>query len=193
MNEGGNRFHVGHRIRKLDNILKRNMQLALNAQGMDEVTAMNGFIILYLHHHTGQPTYQRDIEKEFKIGRSAVTNILTRMEENGFVHRETDGSDARLKSLTLTPKGEEQCQVIRSTIEWLNGKQLGGLTEEEKEQFFRTLEKIEGNAGFLAGRILGSDASWMEEIRQTRCEDPALPEENCFANRYEVERKKEEC
>ncbi len=165
MNEGESKFHVGHRIRKLDNILKRNMQLALSGQGIDEVTAMNGFIIMYLHHHSGQAVHQKDIEKAFRIGRSAVTNILTRMEENGFIHRETDGCDARLKCLTLTPKGEEQCQVICSTIEWLNSRHLEGISAGELKQFFETLDRIEGNAGRLSGRILGTDDSWIREIK----------------------------
>lgn len=164
--DGGNcKFHMGHRIRKLDNMLKRNMQMALSGQGVDEVTAMNGFIIQYLHHHADQIIYQRDIEKEFKIGRSAVTNILTRMEENGFIHRETDGGDARLKRLTLTVKGEEQSQLLHNTIEWLNSRQLDGISVQEQEQFFATLEKIEGNAGRLAARILGEDDSWIREIQ----------------------------
>lgn len=171
MSEEKSRFHVGHRIRKLDNILKRNMQLALSGQGIDEVTAMNGFIIVYLHHHSSQIVYQKDIEKEFRICRSAVTNILTRMEENGFVHRETDGCDARLKSLTLTAKGQEQYQVIRNTIDWLNCKQLEGIPAGELEQFFATLDRIEGNAGRLAGRILGEDDSWTREIRENSCEE----------------------
>ncbi|MCI9072978.1 MAG: MarR family transcriptional regulator [Lachnospiraceae bacterium] len=166
MEEGTCRFHMGHRIRKLDNMLKRNMQLALSGLGVDEVTAMNGFIIQYLYHHADQTVYQRDIEKEFKIGRSAVTNILTRMEENGFIHRETDGSDARLKRLTLTAKGEEQCQLLQDAIEWLNCRQLQGISQEEQERFFATLEKIEGNAGRLAARILGGDDSWTGEIHR---------------------------
>lgn len=165
MNGGNCKFHIGHRIRKLDNMLKRNMQLALSGQGVDEVTAMNGFIIQYLYHHADQSVYQRDIEKEFKIGRSAVTNILTRMEENGFIFRETDGSDARLKRLTLTAKGEEQCQLLTSTIEWLNGRQMDGISLEEQEQLFAILEKIERNADGLAARILGEDDSWTREIR----------------------------
>ncbi len=165
MDGGNGKFHMGHRIRKLDNMLKRNMQLALSGQGVDELTAMNGFIIQYLHHHADQIIYQRDIEREFKIGRSAVTNILTRMEENGFIHRETDGSDARLKRLALTAKGEEQSQLLHDTIEWLNNRQLDGISDEEQKQFFSTLEKIEGNAGRLAVRILGDDDSWTREIR----------------------------
>lgn len=166
MNGDKRRFHIGHRIRKLDNILKWNMQLALSGQGVDEVTAMNGFIIMYLHHHADQTVYQRDVEKEFKIGRSAVSNILTRMEENGFVHRETDGDDARLKRLTLTDKGERQCQLLRGTIEWLNYGQLDGISAGELEQFWATLDKIERNAGRLAGRIQGEGNSWIEEIQK---------------------------
>lgn len=165
MDRGNCEFHMGHRIRKLDNMLKRNMQLALSGQGVDEVTAMNGFIILYLHHHAGQIIYQRDIEREFRIGRSAVTNILTRMEENGFIRRETDGGDARLKRLTLTARGEEHSQLLHDTIEWLNSRQLDGISAQEQEQFLTTLEKIEGNAGRLAARILGEDDSWIREIQ----------------------------
>lgn len=166
MEEGNRRFHIGHRIRKLDNMLKRNMQLALSGQGVDAVTAMNGFIILYLYHHEGQAVYQRDIEKEFKIGRSAVTNILTRMEENGFICRRTDGNDARLKRLTLTARGKEHCQLLHGTIEWLNSRQLEGISAGEQEQFFAILEKIEENAAGLAARILGADESWTCEIAE---------------------------
>lgn len=166
MSEEKRRFDIGHRIRKLDNMLKRNMQLALSGQDVDEVTAMNGFIIMYLHHHTDQTVYQRDIEKEFKIGRSAVTNILTRMEENGFVHRETDGDDARLKRLTLTDKGERQCQLLWGTIQWLNHGQLDGISAEELEQLWATLEKIEQNANRIASLIQGAENSWIDEIQR---------------------------
>ena len=165
MDGGKGNSDMGHRVRKLDNMLKRNMQLALSRQDVDEVTAMNGFIIQYLHCHADQAVYQRDIEREFRIGRSAVTNILTRMEENGFIYRETDGGDARLKRLTLTEKGERQCQMLRRTIECLNRRQMDGITPEEEESFFKVLEKIEGNAGRLAAVILGDDDSWIGEIR----------------------------
>lgn len=166
MDEEGGRFHVGHRIRTLDNILKRNMQLALCGQGIDEVTAASGFIITYLYQHPDQVIYQKDIEKEFRICRSAVTNILNRMEENGLIHRETDDCDARRKSLTLTAKGEEQCQIIRNTIDWLNHKQLEGIPTSELKQFFMTLDRIEENAARLSSDIQGEDDSWMQEIRK---------------------------
>lgn len=165
MDEEQDRFHVGHRVRTLDNMLKRNMQLVFNCLGVDEVTAASGFIIMYLYHHPDQETYQKDIEREFRICRSAVTNILNRMEENGLIYRETDDSDLRMKKLALTVKGEEQSRIIHSTIDWLNRKQLEGIPAGELKRFFRTLDRIEENAVMLSGYIQGEDVSWMQEIR----------------------------
>lgn len=42
--------------------------------------------------------FQKDLETEFCIGRSTVTNILNLMEKKGFVRRESVSYDARLKS-----------------------------------------------------------------------------------------------
>ena len=53
-------YHIGPRMRRLDNVLKRNMILSLKGQGMDEVTAMNSFFIGYLYSRKGEAVYQRD-------------------------------------------------------------------------------------------------------------------------------------
>ena len=55
--------------------------------------------------------------------------------------------------------------MIQSTIEWLNCRQMDGISAEEQKRFFAVLEKIEGNAGRLASCILGEDDSWIGEIR----------------------------
>lgn len=158
------KHHIGPRMRRLDNVLKRNMILFLKSQGMDEVTAMNSFIIGYLYSRKGEAVYQRDLEREFKIGRSSVTNILNRMEEKGFIRREVEASDARLKRLFLTPKGEEQQQIIRSTLSWISRKQIEGISEEELESCYSTLEKVFRNAEALNELVTGADQSWRQEL-----------------------------
>ena len=157
-------YHIGPRMRRLDNVLKRNMILSLKGQGMDEVTAMNSFFIGYLYSRKGEAVYQRDLEREFKIGRSSVTNILNRMEEKGFVKREVEESDARLKRLSLTPKGEEQQQIIRSTLGWLSRKQIEGISEEELDSCYATLAKVFRNAEAINELVTGPDESWRREV-----------------------------
>ena len=138
--------HIGHTIHKLNNVMFRGMKLAVSARCADEVTGMNGWILAYLHNNRDVAIYQKDVEKEFSIGRSAVAKLVARMEDKGFLTRCSTDKDARLKQLVLTDKGEEQFQVIASTFCLVNARQLEGISEEELEQCFRTLKKIEANA-----------------------------------------------
>lgn len=165
------RRHLGHIIRKLDNVLKRNIQMAMAGQGTDELTAANGWIIVYLHHNRERNIYQKDVEAEFSIGRSAVTTVITRMEEKGLIRRESDPADARLKRLILTPKGEEQFRLMHATIEWVNDRQTEGITEAELEQCFCTLKKIAGNGERLNERMAAANKDWVAEIIERREHD----------------------
>lgn len=160
------RLHPGHVIRKLDNVLKRNLQLAMTGQGVDEVTAMNGWIIAYLHRNRDKNIYQKDVEAEFSIGRSAVATVIARMEEKGFIRRETDTRDARLKRLFLTEKGEKQFWMTHTTIEWINARQTEGISKEELENCFDVLAKIAQNAEQLNMELISPDRSWREQLRQ---------------------------
>ena len=66
-------------------------------RGVDELTAMHGWILGYLCRNEHKDIFQKDIEAEFKICRSTVTNILKLMEKKGYIKRESVPYDARLK------------------------------------------------------------------------------------------------
>ena len=72
---------IGHELRTLDNILSRNLMAAARERGVDELTAMHGWILGYLCRNEHKDIFQKDIEAEFKICRSTVTNILKLMEK----------------------------------------------------------------------------------------------------------------
>ena len=44
---------------------------------------LQGGILGYLFDHEGQPVYQKDLEKEFRISRATATNTLQVMERDG--------------------------------------------------------------------------------------------------------------
>ena len=79
--------------------------------------------------HRDEPVFQRDIEREFSITRSTVTNILQLMERKGYIQRLSVPQDARLKQLVLT---EEGIQRHEKTL----------LTEEENAELLRLLNKL---------------------------------------------------
>ncbi len=85
--------------------------------------------------------YQKTIELQFGIRRSSVTNILQNMEKNDLIHRINDESDARIKRVELTVKGEELSKSMKNYIQGLEAVIVRDMTQEEKEIFKRLLLK----------------------------------------------------
>ena len=89
-------------MRRVNNLIFRKINQFHRENGVENVTPMHDWIMSYLYWHKEEPVYQRDIEREFSITRSTVTNILQLMERKGYIERQSVPRDARLKRLVLT-------------------------------------------------------------------------------------------
>lgn len=136
---------IGLEIRKLNHEMNRNLELQVKAEGIDEVTLMHGWIMRYLYENREKEIYQKDIEKHFSIGRSTVTSIIQLMEKKGFIERQAVQSDARLKKVLLTEKGEKTHEMIEALIIQLNQNMMEGIEPEELQTFLEVLSKIRQN------------------------------------------------
>ena len=129
-------------MRRVDNLIFRKINQFSRANGVEQATPMHGWIIGYLYSHRDEPVFQRDIEREFSITRSTVTNILQLMERKGYIQRQSVPQDARLKKLVLTEEGvrfhEKSILSFRQTDEYVAGL----LTEEENAELLRLLNKL---------------------------------------------------
>ena len=94
-------------LRRVNNLIFRKIGQIARTNGVEAVTPMHGWIMEYLYRHSETPVFQRDIEREFSITRSTVTNILQLMERKGYITRQSVAQDARLKQLVLTEKGRQ--------------------------------------------------------------------------------------
>ena len=129
-------------LHRVDNLIFRRLNQFSRANGVEQTTPMHGWIIEYLYRHRNEPVFQRDIEREFSITRSTVTNILQLMERKGYITRQSVEQDARLKQLVLTEKGrqfhEDTMRAFHQTDEYVAGL----LTEEENTELLRLLNKL---------------------------------------------------
>lgn len=133
---------VPAQMRRVNNLIFRKTNQYMRSNGVDEVTPMHGWILGYLYVHSGEDIFQRDIEREFCITRSTVTNILQLMERKGYIVRLSVPHDARLKRLILTEAG---VKVHESTMDALHQTEdfISGLMDEsEKAELLRLLEKL---------------------------------------------------
>lgn len=136
---------VGREIRILSNLLAREFHSEMSAQGVDRLTAVNSWILAYLSYNSDKTIYQRDIEREFLIARSTVTQLVKLMEKKGLIERSDDKSDGRLKSLKLTEKGEQLHTVAHEGMLHLERRLCSSLSRKEIEAFISTAEKMKQN------------------------------------------------
>lgn len=133
---------ISAQIRRVNNLIQRCQNQRGRANGVEDVTSMHGWILGYLKSHSDREIYQRDIEREFSITRSTVTNILQLMEKKGYIRREGVEHDARLKRLVLTDEGREVDRRVLQTLRETDAYLDSLLTPEERDEMLRLLLKL---------------------------------------------------
>ena len=129
-------------IRRVDNLIFRKINQFARENGVEQATPMHGWIIGYLYRHRDAAVFQRDIEREFSITRSTVTNILQLMERKGYIARQSVAQDARLKQLVLTEKGRQFHENTMLALHQTDEYVASLLTEEENTELLRLLSKL---------------------------------------------------
>ena len=133
---------IGHELKAINHIMQSKMFQTAADAGIDRVTIMHGWIIGYLYCHQEIDVYQRDIESNFAISRSTVTNILKLMEKKGYIIRQSVDTDARLKKIVLTEKGKLINSKIEKAIEENENRFNSVLTSDERQQFIYLVRKL---------------------------------------------------
>ena len=137
---------VGYEIKTLDHIIERNIINISLKNGMDRVTVMHGWIMGYLYANEHRDIYQKDLESEFCISRSTVTNILKLMEKKGYIERISVEKDARLKKIILTDKARKiQRQNYIDMHNMVETQLKKGISEEDMEKFIQIIRKMKEN------------------------------------------------
>ena len=134
---------IGRYIHILSRQVRRKIDEAVASYNVTAVQcSMIGFIF---ESNKKGSVYAKDIESKFNMRRATVAEILSLMEKNGLIERKAKSEDARLKKITLTNKSLEIKSNIERAMRKVEKDLKKGLTEEELQQFFTTLEKMSKN------------------------------------------------
>lgn len=157
---------VGFVIHKLDVGMKRILDAKMRAVGYDEVTLMHGWILKYLYDNRDREVYQKDIEKQFSVGRSTVTMVIKMMEKRELVCRESVRHDARLKKVVLTPKGYCHHEQVEQHLTEIHKGIMEGITDEEKKLFLHIVKKMEQNLAITKTELLSVGTVAVERMNE---------------------------
>ncbi len=140
-----NNTDIGIVLRAINNLLMRaSIQQSKNS-GIDNCTFMHGWILGYLCLHNEDNVYQRDIEREFSLTRSAVTSIVKNMEQKGYIKRIEVEHDARLKKLVITSSGEETHNKIVQNFKEMDKTLINHISDEDYKVFIKVCHQIKNN------------------------------------------------
>ena len=132
-------------LHRSSRLVKRYMDNDASKMYVEKMTGTHGWAIGFFFHNKDKDIFQKDFEQEFNIRRSTASNILSLIERNGLIKRESVPYDARLKKITLTQKALDVQSVVDNAFENLEETLRQDITEEELQVFFRVIDKINNN------------------------------------------------
>jgi DNA-binding MarR family transcriptional regulator len=100
--------------------------------------------LIALYHKDG--ICQDELAQLLKIDKGATARAISKLEQAGYVRRETSREDLRLNRIFLTAKALEFKPKLSAVLQRWSDIISTGLTGEEMEQAFILLEKMAHNA-----------------------------------------------
>ena len=97
-------------------------------------------VISFLHRNPG--ANQRNVAEFADVTTSAINQTVKSMIEEGYLQKETDGSDKRHSRLFLTEKGEKIAEKLRERLNASDEVITALVTPEKEAELIELLDKI---------------------------------------------------
>jgi Transcriptional regulators len=88
---------------------------------------------------------QEELSEMIKVDKTTIARALKKLEENGFIERQSDENNKKIKKLYVTKKGKEVYPIIHKENLYSNDVALKGLTKREQETINKLLKRVEKN------------------------------------------------
>ena len=98
--------------------------------------------LLVLLAERPEGAWQKDIAWEADINASSASELIGRLEADGYLVRETDENDRRAVLLKLTEAGQARAAELKDEREAFVDGLFSKLTDEEKETLSALLDKL---------------------------------------------------
>ncbi|NME83826.1 MarR family transcriptional regulator [Clostridium sp. SM-530-WT-3G] len=129
-------------LKIVNNLFERELN---NKISSIDLTRTQCSVLGYLNRNRDKEINPCHIEKEFNLKKPTVTGILKRLEEKGFVLIEQSKTDKRYKHIKLTSKNDEVDKIMRKNLIECEKVLYEGLSEDDKKELYRILEKMMDN------------------------------------------------
>lgn len=135
---------VGKELKDVQVLISRYAMKHIKSKDNEVFRPAQTDIMKYLFN-SKEIVYQKDIEREFKLRKSTISEILRNMESKGVIKKLDSKSDFRSKQIKLTQKGEEVLLELTSEIDKMEKLMEKDIDKYELEVFFKVIEQVKKN------------------------------------------------
>ena len=115
----------------------------LSERGFPEFASSHGNILFQLS--VNEKMTMGELAERINRDKSTTTVLVRKLEAEGFLTGTPDPSDKRSRIIFLTPKGKQFNKTAKALSEELLSTFYKGFSEQEQEDFFHSLLKIQEN------------------------------------------------
>ena len=129
-------------IKHLSKLLESDFEQRVSQVGLTGAQARVLFFIFRKNRLENQIVHQNDVEKEFKLAKSTVNGLISRLLKNGFINKK---NDSRYVMLEITKLGVNTISSIRQGRIKTIDRLFEGYSPEEKQMTLDKLNKLINN------------------------------------------------
>lgn len=123
--------------------LNRHLRLAAfdaGRQRQQPITKVQWLLLRQLHRRAGMTIGQ--LAEHLDVRASTMSQMLDRLERSGYVRREQDAQDARVKMINLTAAGSDV--IAQTETVWMEAlsEPFGQLSGEERDALVLLMKKL---------------------------------------------------
>lgn len=111
-----------------------------------DITSSQSDVIRYILKNKSRTVTAGDLMKQLCLSPSTMAGILKRLENKSLISRRTDENDARKIIITPTEEGLALEEYLKQNAADTEEVLLCGMTDSEKEEFYRLLKITLDNA-----------------------------------------------
>ena len=88
---------------------------------------------------------QKELAEHMHISPAALAVSLGKLEAAGYIAKDVSGTDSRVKTLTITPKGAALVSDSKAVFDGIDSVMFAGISDEELSAFISVLKRMHEN------------------------------------------------
>ncbi|HEL1620047.1 TPA: MarR family transcriptional regulator [Streptococcus suis] len=139
---------MGHTIADFRNLLNQIEQICetiAKEYDVEHLAGPQGWALRFMSERVDGETFVKDIETELRISKSVASNLVKRMERNGFIQVLPSHVDKRYKQLVLTEKGQGKICHLKAFHEEMHHSLFWGIQKEDFDLVKQVANQLKEN------------------------------------------------